>query len=99
MRIAFCFPGQGSQAVGMGQAIAAEFPEARAVYDEASETVGFDVARLCFEGSLEDLTRTELQQPALHPAAFGPCPGGEAGSALQPMLQAGVPAETFQVHD
>ena len=65
MKIAFCFPGQGSQAVGMGQAIAGEFPEARAVYDEASEAVGFDVAQLCFEGSLEDLTRTELQQPAL----------------------------------
>lgn len=65
MKIAFCFPGQGSQAVGMGRAIAEEFPEARAVYDEASEAVGFDVAQLCFEGSLEDLTRTELQQPAL----------------------------------
>lgn len=65
MKIAFCFPGQGSQNVGMGRAIAEEFPAARAVYDEASEAVGFDVAKLCFEGSLEDLTRTELQQPAL----------------------------------
>jgi [acyl-carrier-protein] S-malonyltransferase len=64
-KIAFCFPGQGSQDVGMGRAIAERFPEARAVYDEASEAVGFDVARLCFEGSLEELTRTELQQPAL----------------------------------
>jgi [acyl-carrier-protein] S-malonyltransferase len=65
MKIAFCFPGQGSQGVGMGRAIADEFAEARAVYDEASDAAGFDVARLCFEGSLEDLTRTELQQPAL----------------------------------
>jgi [acyl-carrier-protein] S-malonyltransferase len=65
MKIAFCFPGQGSQDVGMGRAIADEFPEARAVYDEASEAVGFDVGRLCFEGSLDDLTRTEFQQPAL----------------------------------
>jgi [acyl-carrier-protein] S-malonyltransferase len=65
MKIAFCFPGQGSQSLGMGSAIAAEFPAARAVYDEASEAVGFDVAKLCFEGSIEDLTRTELQQPAL----------------------------------
>jgi [acyl-carrier-protein] S-malonyltransferase len=65
MKIAFCFPGQGSQDVGMGSAIAAEFPEARAAYDEASEAVGFDVAKLCFEGSIEELTRTELQQPAL----------------------------------
>jgi [acyl-carrier-protein] S-malonyltransferase len=65
MKIAFCFPGQGSQMVGMGSAIAGEFPAARAVYDEASAAVGFDVAKLCFEGSIEDLTRTELQQPAL----------------------------------
>jgi [acyl-carrier-protein] S-malonyltransferase len=65
MKIAFCFPGQGSQAVGMGSAIAGQFPAARAVYDEASEAVGFDVARLCFEGSEAELTRTELQQPAL----------------------------------
>jgi [acyl-carrier-protein] S-malonyltransferase len=49
----------------MGSAIAAQFPAARAAYDEASEAVGFDVAKLCFEGSLDDLTRTELQQPAL----------------------------------
>ncbi|MGH3037856.1 MAG: ACP S-malonyltransferase, partial [Gaiellaceae bacterium] len=65
MKIAFCFPGQGSQGVGMGQAFAEEFPAARAAYDEASEAVGFDVAKLCFEGSIEELTRTELQQPAL----------------------------------
>ncbi len=65
MRVAFCFPGQGSQEVGMGSAMAEAFPEARAVYDEASEAVGFDVARLCFEGPIEELTRTELQQPAL----------------------------------
>jgi [acyl-carrier-protein] S-malonyltransferase len=49
----------------MGRAIAEEFPPARAAYDEASEAVGFDVAKLCFEGSIEELTRTELQQPAL----------------------------------
>jgi [acyl-carrier-protein] S-malonyltransferase len=65
MKIAFCFPGQGSQDVGMGQAIAAEFPEARAVFEEASEAVGFDVAKLCFEGPIEELTRTDKQQPAL----------------------------------
>ena len=65
MKIAFCFPGQGSQDVGMGRALAEAFPEVRAVYDEASEAVGFDVARLCFEGPIEELTKTELQQPAL----------------------------------
>jgi [acyl-carrier-protein] S-malonyltransferase len=65
MKIAFCFPGQGSQDVGMGRAIAERFPEARAVYDQASEAVGFDVAKVCFEGPIEELTRTDVQQPAL----------------------------------
>jgi [acyl-carrier-protein] S-malonyltransferase len=65
LRIAFCFPGQGSQDVGMGQAIAAKYPEARAVFDEAEAAVGFDVAGLCFDGPIEELTRTDKQQPAL----------------------------------
>ena len=65
MTVAFCFPGQGSQEVGMGRALAERYPEVRALYDEASEAVGFDLARLCFEGPIEELTRTELQQPAL----------------------------------
>jgi [acyl-carrier-protein] S-malonyltransferase len=49
----------------MGYAMAERFPEAHAVFDEASDAAGFDVARLCFEGPIEELTRTELQQPAL----------------------------------
>src|SRR6185503_4838498 len=65
MKIAFCCPGQGSQDVGMGRAIAERFAEARAVYDEASEAVGYDVAKVCFEGPIEKLTRTDVQQPAL----------------------------------
>jgi [acyl-carrier-protein] S-malonyltransferase len=65
LKIAFCFPGQGSQDVGMGKAFAESFPEARAVFDEASDAAGFDVARVCFEGPIEELTKTEVQQPAL----------------------------------
>ena len=49
----------------MGRAFAEAFPEARAVYDEASDAAGFAVARVCFEGSIEELTDTEVQQPAL----------------------------------
>jgi [acyl-carrier-protein] S-malonyltransferase len=65
VKVAFCFPGQGSQDVGMGRAIAERFPEARAVFDEGSEAVGFDIAKVCFEGPIEELTRTDVQQPAL----------------------------------
>jgi [acyl-carrier-protein] S-malonyltransferase len=65
VKVAFCFPGQGSQDVGMGRAFAEALPEAGAVYEEASEAAGFDVAKVCFEGSIEELTRTEVQQPAL----------------------------------
>ena len=65
MKVAFAFPGQGSQDVGMGRALAHAFPESRAVFDAANEAVGFDLAKLCFEGPLEELTQTEVQQPAL----------------------------------
>jgi [acyl-carrier-protein] S-malonyltransferase len=64
-KVAFLFPGQGSQEVGMGAAFAAASPAARAAYDAASAAVGFDVAELCFEGPIERLSATELTQPAL----------------------------------
>jgi [acyl-carrier-protein] S-malonyltransferase len=63
--IAFLFPGQGSQKVGMGQALAAAFPEARAVYDEADAALGFGLSKLCFEGPADALTLTANAQPAI----------------------------------
>jgi [acyl-carrier-protein] S-malonyltransferase len=65
MRIVFCFPGQGSQEVGMGRAFADSLPAARSVFEEASEVSGRDLERLCFEGPIEELTSTDVQQPAL----------------------------------
>jgi [acyl-carrier-protein] S-malonyltransferase len=65
MKVAFLFPGQGAQEVGMGAAFAAASPAARAAYDRASAAVGFDVAELCFEGPIERLSQTEMTQPAL----------------------------------
>ncbi|HVG68396.1 MAG TPA: ACP S-malonyltransferase, partial [Gaiellales bacterium] len=64
-RIAFCFPGQGSQRVGMGAELVQQFPEAAAVFAEASDVLGFDLGKVCFNGPIEELSRTELTQPAL----------------------------------
>jgi [acyl-carrier-protein] S-malonyltransferase len=64
-RLAFCFPGQGSQAVGMGRAFHEASPVARAVFEEASDALGFDVAKLCFEGPESELQLTANTQPAV----------------------------------
>jgi [acyl-carrier-protein] S-malonyltransferase len=62
---AFIFPGQGSQAVGMGKALAEASKEARAVFDEVDEALGQNLARLMAEGPAEELTLTENAQPAI----------------------------------
>jgi [acyl-carrier-protein] S-malonyltransferase len=64
-KIAFCFPGQGAIEAGMGRDIAEAVPEAMEVYDRASEASGLDLRHLCFEGRVEELVETEVQQPAL----------------------------------
>ena len=63
--IAFVFPGQGSQRVGMGQALTAEYPEARETFEQADAALGMKLSTLCFEGPVEKLTLTEYLQPAL----------------------------------
>ena len=63
-QIGFLFPGQGSQSVGMGRGFYEASPAVKAVYDEASSILGYDVAQLCFEGPAERLNLTENTQPA-----------------------------------
>lgn len=63
--VAFVFPGQGSQEVGMGQALAESYPLARQLFEQADEILGFSLSTLCFEGPAESLNDTINTQPAL----------------------------------
>jgi [acyl-carrier-protein] S-malonyltransferase len=65
------FPGQGSQAVGMGCDLAAACPEMRDAYTEASEALGYDLQDLCRQGPMDRLSRTDFTQPALLAASVG----------------------------
>jgi [acyl-carrier-protein] S-malonyltransferase len=64
-KIAFLFPGQGSQAVGMGRDLAENFTVARQTFEEADEALGFALSTLCFDGPVEQLKQTEFTQPAI----------------------------------
>jgi [acyl-carrier-protein] S-malonyltransferase len=64
-RIAFLFPGQGSQYPGMGKLLAQEYPQARRVFEEADAALTFAISALCFDGSEQELKKTENTQPAL----------------------------------
>ncbi|MFZ0951617.1 MAG: ACP S-malonyltransferase [Candidatus Sulfotelmatobacter sp.] len=64
-KIAFVFPGQGSQAVGMGKDLAERYPIARQTFEEADEALGYKLSQLCFEGPEDQLRLTEVTQPAI----------------------------------
>jgi [acyl-carrier-protein] S-malonyltransferase len=64
-KIAFLFPGQGSQSVGMGKELAGAYPVARKTFDEADAALGYAISELCFNGPEEKLKLTEITQPAI----------------------------------
>ena len=95
--VAFLFPGQGSQAVGMGRALAEQFPEARAVFDEADAALGEKISALIFEGPAEQLTLTENTQPAILTASVAAWRVLES-RGLRPALVAGHSLGEYSAH-
>jgi [acyl-carrier-protein] S-malonyltransferase len=89
--LAFLFPGQGSQVVGMGRDLAEKYPIARQTFEEADDALGYKLSQLCFEGPEEQLRLTEITQPAILTASIAalrvletriPKPGFVAGHSL-----------------
>src|SRR5262249_54627368 len=69
-RAAFLFPGQGAQTLGMGRALLDTLPTARALFDEASRVLGYDLAKVCLVGPKEKLDSTAVSQPAIYVASL-----------------------------
>lgn len=83
-KIAFVFPGQGAQYVGMGREIAGSFEGAARIFDEATEALGFDVRKMLFESDDETLRITENTQPAILTASI---------ACARPLIEAGIKAD------
>jgi [acyl-carrier-protein] S-malonyltransferase len=88
-KLAFVFPGQGSQSVGMGKDLADNFAAARQVFEEADDALGFPLAALCFEGNEEDLQLTANTQPAILATSVAAYRAMRAEGAAAPSYVAG----------
>ncbi len=89
MKLALLFPGQGSQKVGMGSALARDYAVARQVFEEANEALGFDLQKLCLEGPEEELRLTVNTQPAILTVSTAALRAFESECKVTPELAAG----------
>jgi [acyl-carrier-protein] S-malonyltransferase len=96
-KIAFLFPGQGSQAVGMGRELAERFPVAAETFAEADAALGFPLSKLCFEGPGEALRLTENTQPAIMTVSVAAA-RVLAGHGVEPALAAGHSLGEWSAH-
>jgi [acyl-carrier-protein] S-malonyltransferase len=88
-KVAYVFPGQGSQSVGMGLDLYKTYPSAKGVFDEADASLGFFLSRLCFEGPDEELTKTHNVQPAILVVSIA------CLKALQEVSRGNLPSPVF----
>src|SRR5246127_1295316 len=96
-KIAFVFPGQGSQTVGMGKDLAEKYPIARQTFEEADEALGYKLSQICFEGPEEQLRLTEITQPAILTASVAAW-RGLAEKGLRPAFVAGHSLGEYSAH-
>jgi [acyl-carrier-protein] S-malonyltransferase len=85
MKVAYVFPGQGAQWVGMGRDLYQNFGAAKAVFDQADEALGFPISQLCFEGPEDELRQTINAQPAIVTVSFACLEASRSLNSVLPM--------------
>ena len=88
-RVAFIFPGQGSQSVGMGKDLFDNYPAAREVFEQADDALGFKLSEMCFSGTDEELALTANTQPAILTASIAAFRALESEGIAPPAFAAG----------